>query len=72
MLSIQNLIDRYNRGERNFEQSKFHRGNFAHCCLHGIDLSESILCHADFSHADLRGQIWVGQTYLTPTWKGRI
>lgn len=49
------LLDRYAKGDRNFEQSHLHDIDMQGVSLHGIDLSESILTHINFSGADLRG-----------------
>lgn len=47
------LLDRYAKGDRNFEQSHLHDIDMQGVLLHGIDLSESILTHINFSGADL-------------------
>lgn len=49
------LLDRYAKGDRNFEQSHLHEPDMQNLSLHGIDLSESILVKINFSGADLRG-----------------
>ncbi|MDX2255484.1 MAG: pentapeptide repeat-containing protein [Pseudanabaenaceae cyanobacterium bins.39] len=54
-LTAKELIDRYHKGDRNFEQTHLHDSHLQGACLHGIDLSESILDHVDFKGADLRG-----------------
>jgi uncharacterized protein YjbI with pentapeptide repeats len=46
------LLDRYAKGDRNFEQSHLHDSDMQGVSLHGIDLSESILTHINFSGAD--------------------
>lgn len=54
-LTKSELLDRYAKGDRNFEQTNFHDRDMQGIRLHGIDLSESILTHVNFSGADLRG-----------------
>jgi uncharacterized protein YjbI with pentapeptide repeats len=49
------LLDRYAKGDRNFEQSHLQDTDMQGVSLHGIDLSESILTHINFSGSDLRG-----------------
>lgn len=53
--TAQDLLERYSRGDREFECAKLSEVDLHNAILHGANLSEALLDHAVLTRVDLRG-----------------
>ena len=55
LINPKDLLQRYDRGYRDFSQSKLHSIDLSESCLSGIDLTQAELNNSNLAQANLRG-----------------